>query len=156
MRFSCANPECSQRLRAPDGSAGKRVRCSACGQPMTVPETDGGADNPFPEWRPGAIIEDLYEVKERLGQGGMGAVWLVRHGNWDLDLAVKTPNARGLAMAGGAERFTTEAETWVNLPFHPNVVQAFYVRKIGEHPHIFAEYCEGGSLADRIANLIYS
>lgn len=42
-------------------------------------------------WQPGEVIADLYEVKRRLGGGGMGEVWLVHHQRWNVDLAVKSP-----------------------------------------------------------------
>jgi len=105
------------------------------------------------QWKDGKVLEDLYEVKSLLGRGGMGEVWLVHHNNWNVDLAVKRPLASALERAGGKDSYITEAETWVNLPLHPNVVQAFYVRTLtgDDTPCIFAEYCEGGSLKDWVA-----
>lgn len=103
----------------------------------TVP--DGG-------WQVGATVMDLYEVKELLGRGGFGTVYRLRHLGWDMDLAVKTPNPAALAAMGGAPNLRTEAETWVNLGMHPNIVNCCYVREIERAPCIFVEYVGGGSL----------
>ena len=70
----------------------------------------------------------------------MGAVYLVHHRGWDMDLAVKRPHADILQAAGGTERFIREAETWVNLPMHPNVVTAHYVRTVFGVPMVFADH----------------
>src|SRR6185503_4715365 len=38
----------------------------------------------------------------------------------------------------------------VNLGLHPHTVSCYYVRQLGGIPRVFAEYVEGGSLADWI------
>jgi len=100
----------------------------------------------FRRWEPGQLIEGIYEVKNLLGVGGMGSVYRVRHREWNMDVAVKRPTPQLIAATGGTERFVREAETWVSLPMHPNVVTAYYVRTIGGAPAIFAECVEGGDL----------
>ncbi|KJU86778.1 WD repeat-containing protein [Candidatus Magnetobacterium bavaricum] len=52
----------------------------------------------------------------------------------------------------GTISFEQEAETWVNLGLHPNIVSCYYVREIDGIPRVFAEYIEGGSLNDWIAD----
>lgn len=103
------------------------------------------------EWQPGDTILDLYEVKKVLGQGGMGNVYLIHHKSWNMDLAVKSPLPGLFTEQKAAENFIREAETWVNLNLHPNIVQCYYVRTIGGIPRIFAEYVPGGTLHHWIA-----
>jgi WD40 repeat protein/serine/threonine protein kinase len=98
------------------------------------------------------VVADLYEVREMLGAGGMGTVFRVHHRGWGLDLAVKCPQARLLRAAGGREAFEREAETWVNLELHPNIVTCYYVRRIDTIPTLFAELVNGGSLQEAIAD----
>ncbi|HUG52270.1 MAG TPA: protein kinase, partial [Vicinamibacteria bacterium] len=104
------------------------------------------------EWHAGDVVLGLYEVIGPLGQGGMGRVYRVRHRGWGVDLAVKVPLPRALEAAGGAEAFEREAETWVNLPLNPHVVSCYYVRRLEGLPRVFAEYVDGGSLAEAIAD----
>jgi WD40 repeat protein/serine/threonine protein kinase len=101
-------------------------------------------------WTPGVVLLGLYEVIGLAGKGGMGTVYRVRHCVWGIDLAVKCPQPEVLALAGGADAFEREAETWVNLGLHPHVASCYYVRRIEGVPHVFAEFVEGGSLADWI------
>jgi WD40 repeat protein/serine/threonine protein kinase len=101
-------------------------------------------------WSPGDVILGLYEVKGVLGEGGMGTVYRVFHRDWNTELAVKSPKPEQLARAGGAESFVREAETWVSLGLHPHIVSCYYVRTLGGIPRVFAEYVEGGSLAEWI------
>lgn len=147
--------------------ASKPLQGAVSGVPKRAPETDvfpgeakmepepsemeSGGILPGP-WNVGDVVLDLYEVKGLLGEGGMGWVYRVWHQGWKQDLALKVPSDRGLAMAGGKQKFVEEAETWVKLLLHPNIVQAFYVRKLDDDSTgIFAECCEGGSLKDWIA-----
>ena len=110
----------------------------------------GAEDAVAADWSVGDVILDLYEVTGILGEGGMGKVYKVHHRGWNVDLAVKSPKPEIFAQAGGKDNFLREAETWVNLGLHPHTVSCYYVRTLGGIPRVFAEYVEGGSLADWI------
>jgi WD40 repeat protein len=96
-------------------------------------------------WAAGQIILGQYEVLGESHAGGMGVVHRVRHLGWEVDLAVKTP--RGSA---SFPRFEAEAATWVGLGLHPHTVNCVYVRTIDAFPRVFAEWVDGGSLAEAI------
>lgn len=104
------------------------------------------------EWNVGETILDLYEVKQIFTSGGMGLVYRVHHKNWKTDLVVKTPRAKFFLTERQKENFTREAETWVNLGLHPHTVSCYYVRDLGGIPRLFAEYVDGGSLAELIGS----
>ncbi|HEU5227251.1 MAG TPA: protein kinase [Ktedonobacteraceae bacterium] len=101
-------------------------------------------------WQIGDVILNQYEVIDKLGEGGMGTVYKVRHHGWDIDLAVKSPRPETFATEQGKINFTHEAETWVNLQLHPHIVACYYVRILGGIPRVFAEYVADGNLADWI------
>ncbi|HEY3998567.1 MAG TPA: protein kinase [Candidatus Xenobia bacterium] len=103
-------------------------------------------------WQPGENVLGLYEVRHRLGEGGMGVVYRVRHRQWGIDLAVKSPRAEILARPGGPESFIFEAENWVKLGLHPHIVSCYYVRVLEGVPRVFAEYVEGGDLHEWVIN----
>jgi WD40 repeat protein/serine/threonine protein kinase len=113
---------------------------------VTSFEEAGSETSPQAEWHKGQLIEDLYEVGDVLGEGGMGKVYKVWHRNWNLFLAVKSPKWEIFQNADLKKNFTVEAETWVNLDLHPNVVTCYYVSEISGIPRIFIEYLEGGTL----------
>ncbi|MCD4673016.1 MAG: serine/threonine protein kinase, partial [Anaerolineaceae bacterium] len=100
-------------------------------------------------WQAGQTLLDTYEVKGKLGEGGMGIVYRVHHNAWNLDLALKQPKAEVVAKAG-VENFVNEAQAWVDLGLHPHITTCHYVRNIEELPCVFAELVEGGSLAEWI------
>jgi WD40 repeat protein len=136
------------------------VLCPACGgepesSPLDKPEVTQAVplpSAPLPkregshassDWQVGDVILDTYEVKGELGQGGFGKVYRVHHKSWNIDLAVK----RSLKIEPGSRQsFIEEAEKWVDLGLHPNIVSCYYVRTIDDFPHTFAELAEGGSL----------
>lgn len=99
------------------------------------------------EWGEGDVILGVYEVRRLIARGGMGQVYLVHHRGWDLDLAVKCPKPEVIASEKGARLFEQECETWVNLGLHPNIASCYYVRRIDDIPHVFAEYVDGGTLS---------
>jgi len=103
-----------------------------------------------PTWKVGDVILDRYEVKQVFTGGGMGLVYRVHHGDWDMDLAAKAPRPEFFQSQQQIENFEREAETWVTLGLHPHIVSCYYVRRLGGVPRIFAEYVEGGTLADWI------
>jgi len=101
-------------------------------------------------WEIGDVIDRKYEVLEVLGQGGMGIVYKVHHREWELDLAVKMPLPHLVADDTLKARFILEAQTWVDLGLHPNIVQCWYVRELGGIPRVFMDYLDGGNLKDWI------
>lgn len=101
-------------------------------------------------WQVGEVILDLYEVREVVRSGGMGLVYRVHHRGWNVELAVKTPRPALLRSPGSRSDFEREAESWVGLGLHPHTVNCAYVRTVGDLPAVFAEWVDGGDLADEV------
>ncbi|MEU8310124.1 protein kinase [Actinomadura sp. NPDC048955] len=101
-------------------------------------------------WRRGDVVLDLYEVLDVVTSGGMGLVYRVLHRGWGAELAMKVPRPELVATQGGLREFEDEAQTWVGLGLHPHTVSCAYVRRLGPLPGVFAEWVDGGSLAEAI------
>ncbi|MCG6551725.1 MAG: protein kinase, partial [Candidatus Magnetominusculus sp. LBB02] len=101
-------------------------------------------------WSVGGVILDLYEIKEVFTSGGMGLVYRIYHKGWNSDMAVKCPRPEYFKTEVQKSGFEREAETWMALGLHPNIVSCYYVRRIDGIPCVFAEYLDGGSLGDWI------
>lgn len=101
-------------------------------------------------WAPGDVVLDVYEVREVVRTGGMGLVHRVRHREWGVDLAVKTPRPELVASPADLAGFESEADAWVRLGAHPHLVNCVYVRRIDGLPRVFAEWVDGGTLADAV------
>ena len=88
----------------------------------------------------GDIIIGEYEILDILGgegKSGMGVVYLVRSRHYPIPTVLKTFQKAELTSIA---RFRTEAETWVSVGIHPNIVQAFYVIDVNEQLVIGAEF----------------
>ena len=96
------------------------------------------------------ILETYHVESAAIEAGGMGRVWRVHHTSWNTDLAMKQQRAEFFATEKQKEDFTHECESWINLGLHPNIVSCYYVREIEGIPTIFAEWMDGGSLAETI------
>lgn len=93
-------------------------------------------------WGIGDLIENRWEVLE-VRRGGMGIVYIVRDHEWGVILAAKGFQDAVFARDPRvADRFKQEAEVWIGLDSHPNIVQAILVRDIHGKPLIFLEYVE--------------
>jgi serine/threonine protein kinase len=89
------------------------------------------------------------EILERVGHGGMAAVYRARHAALDRVVAVKIL-ARELGDDPDfAERFTREARTLAKLD-HPNVVAVHDVGVADGWRYIVMEYVEGRTLRQRL------
>lgn len=95
-----------------------------------------------------------YEISRELGRGGMGAVYLAKHGTIDVHVAIKIlPPAIAFANPDAAARFIREARLAANL-VHPNVIKMIDCGK-DKKSNIFylvQEFVEGGSVKDKLAN----
>ncbi len=101
-------------------------------------------------WHRGDLILGLYEVLDVVRTGGMGLVHRVRHRSWDIDLAVKTPRRSLVRSPNAIRNFEREAEVWVGLGLHPHIANCVYVRNLDGVPRVFAEWADGGSLAEAV------
>ena len=98
----------------------------------------------------GTLLLDTYRIDSGQIDGGMGSVWKVRHTGWNVDLAMKQPQAQMFTDDGSRENFIAECQAWIDLGLHPNIVACYYVREIDGIPTIFSEWMENGSLEDHI------
>jgi len=96
------------------------------------------------------IIEG-YELIKRLGEGGIGSVWLVRKPGADRYFVLKIPKADALENATEIERkqilasFVEEATALAGL-YHPNVANIIDRGVSGDVPFLVLEYLIGADL----------
>ena len=96
---------------------------------------------------PGTVVAGKYVVERPLGQGGMGAVYVVSHANTGKRLAMKTLLAEFVNNADLVGRFLREAQVMGRLQ-HRHVVDVFDVGRDGDVLYIVMELLEGKPLSD--------
>jgi serine/threonine protein kinase len=102
---------------------------------------------PFDPWSPGRLLLDEFEIERKLGEGGMGAVFLVRSRRTREAFAVKKAK---ITDRGRERAFLTELQHWIDLPEHPHLTECRFFRTVQDEIAIFAEYVAGGSLGSWI------
>jgi len=94
------------------------------------------------KWKIGEKIEGRYEIYD-IKKGGMGIVFLCYDDEFKEPVAIKTFQDKYLMDKDSIDRFMWEAETWVGLEKHKNIVRADYVENISGRPYIFLEFVPG-------------
>lgn len=97
-------------------------------------------------WQVGDKIKGRYEIFQILGgpsKSGMGIVYVCYDPESKSAFALKTFQDRYLQDKAARDRFTLEAESWVKLEKHYNIVRAFFVETIEGRPYILIEYVVG-------------
>lgn len=113
----------------------------ARGRPaVPVPVPDGG---PTPE-RIGP-----YRVLRRIGEGGMGAVFLGHDDDAGRDAAIKVMLPKAAANPTSRERFLREGRAMAKIA-SPHVVAVYHVGEDNGVPYIAMEYLAGLSVEDRL------
>jgi non-specific serine/threonine protein kinase len=136
-----AEPRPAPSPRTAEGGTGAAARRAPAGGPG-----DGEA------LAPGARVGP-YQVLRRLGSGGMATVWLAEDERLGRRVALKVlrPPREEWSIADVRDRFLVEARAAARLD-HPHVAAVHDVGEtVGGRPYIAMAYCEGGSLADRLA-----
>ncbi|VVS94129.1 bifunctional serine/threonine-protein kinase/formylglycine-generating enzyme family protein [Desulfoluna spongiiphila] len=136
--------------------------CLACGTPVGEGPGNSGAPDPFktvvkdcpaygvvnleqlPE---GHLIDDRYEVKEKLGQGGFGAVYRVFDRKMKCEKALKVLPEAVASDREAMESIGNEAATMARLN-HSNIVRIFEFQDEGPIKYIDMECVEGLSLTE--------
>jgi tRNA A-37 threonylcarbamoyl transferase component Bud32 len=98
----------------------------------------------------GAVIDDLYEIERRVGQGAMGDVYEARHVQLRKRVAVKVISRRLSADAEAMSRFGREAQTLAQMQ-HPNIVDVSgFGTLIDGRAYFVMEFLDGVSLEERL------
>ncbi|MCA8925239.1 MAG: serine/threonine protein kinase [Planctomycetes bacterium] len=97
-------------------------------------------------WSPGTTVGD-YRLLERLGAGGMGAVWRVEHRSTGARRALK---ATLFDDPEALERFQREAHALAALE-HPNVARVHTAGEFEGRLYMVLDLAQGGDLEARLA-----
>jgi Flp pilus assembly protein TadD/TolB-like protein len=87
-----------------------------------------------------------YEILRKLGEGGMGEVWLARDTKLDREVAIKVLAPEVAADPERLERFRREAKAVAALN-HPNIVTIYSVEEGSDVPFFTMEHVEGTTLS---------
>ncbi|MBF0541860.1 MAG: tetratricopeptide repeat protein [Nitrospirae bacterium] len=93
-------------------------------------------------WKIKDQIKDRYEIFD-IKFGGMGVVYLCFDHVFKKPVVLKSLQDKYLTNKSLSDRFMWEAEIWVRLEKHQNIVRAEYINKIDDLPYIFMEYIVG-------------
>lgn len=92
----------------------------------------------------GTTVNDRYEIKAEIGQGGMGTVYHGHDSVLDREVAIKLVLGTRLGTQGRS-RLLSEAQTVAKLR-HPNIVTVFDAGEFEGQPYVVMEYVQGKTL----------
>ena len=109
-----------------------------------------GDEDEGPDPMIGRVLSGLYKVDRRIGEGGMGQVYLALHIHLDKAFAVKVLSGKVASNKGAVERLRQEARAAGSIK-HDNIVDVvnFDVMETGD-VFLVMEMLEGKSLAEVI------
>ncbi|HEX7019207.1 MAG TPA: serine/threonine-protein kinase [Gemmatimonadaceae bacterium] len=98
----------------------------------------------------GRVIAERYLVLARLGEGGMGRVYLAEHVRMNRQCAVKVMNPSLLNDTESSARFAREASSAARI-IHPNVAAVFDFGESDKIVYIVMEFVDGEPLSRLLA-----
>ena len=98
------------------------------------------------KWPVGDVLQNRFEIVENDRFGSFGIVYKVRDLVEGVHLAVKTYKNEFLWNREMIDLFVREAETWVDLERHENIVNALFIQMVRGKPCVFMEFIEGAPL----------
>ena len=99
----------------------------------------------------GKLIDNRYNIIEKIGEGGMGAVYLAEDIRLERRVALKRLQVMGKPsdLEQFQQRFEREAKVMARF-HHPNIVSVHDYGQDDEGVYLVLEYMPGGSLAQRM------
>ncbi|UCC41575.1 MAG: protein kinase [Candidatus Aminicenantes bacterium] len=122
--------------------------CRECASPLQISKDIGVTktiETPVEEYPRGSTFADRYKIIEKLGQGGMGAVYRVEDTNIGQDIAVKFIKSDIASDKKTIERFRNELKT-TRMISHRNVCRMFDLAETEGIFYITMEYVSGEDL----------
>lgn len=96
-----------------------------------------------------SLVIDSYQLLDRLGEGGMGQVFLARHRRLGRLVALKIIRRDQARNAEALRRFRREVLAAAQLS-HPNIVHAYDAGECGDTVFLVMEYVNGVTLKDLV------
>ena len=109
--------------------------------------TDGSSSSKAGKSKKGATQLGDFKLVRKLGQGGMGEVFLAKQRGLDREVAVKTLSKELAKRPNFVERFLREARSMARLQ-HPNVVQVYAADSDKGYHFLAIEFIDGQSMQD--------
>src|SRR5690606_9213909 len=118
--------------------------CSKDGSRL-IAHTESGSD------LVGTVVADRYRIDGKLGEGGMGQVYLAEHVTMKRKSAIKILRPALVGDVEALQRFTREAEHASQIS-HPNVAAIYDFGETSDHMvYLAMEYVDGESLSSKLA-----
>jgi serine/threonine protein kinase/Tol biopolymer transport system component len=124
--------------------------CGECAAPLTAAEETPSSftrtlETPVEDYKRGTTFADRYNIIEKLGTGGMGAVYRVEDTNIGQDIALKFIKSDISSDKRTIERFRNELKT-TRMISHRNVCRMFDLAETEGTYYITMEYVSGEDL----------
>lgn len=112
-------------------------------------ESDGPTERPHAQEDAAPLPERIgrFVIRQRLGKGGHGEVYLARDEQLDRAVAIKVPRPDHFSSRSEAERYVSEARMAAGLQ-HPSIVAVYDVSTAEEAVFIVLEYIPGQALSE--------
>lgn len=136
--LTCA--ECG--TESPEGT----VFCGRCGR--VFGDTPSG-EKSIAGVKVGDVLSGRYRLESKLGEGGMGTVWVAHDQELDRKVALKLLAKALVEDAEVVERFEREGRLTAKLD-HPNIVPIYDVGRHEGRPFLVMKRLEGETLANRL------
>ncbi|MFA6293550.1 MAG: serine/threonine-protein kinase [Victivallales bacterium] len=137
ITFEC--PDCKKNIVADSSLCGNVIICKDCGSSVVIP---------IPGIQKGLELGG-FQLKDKLGVGGMGEVWLAYHAAMDRHVALKILSPKFTSNKEFLDRFIKEAKHSGKLN-HPNIVTAYHAGSENGFYYLAISYVDGKCLKDRI------
>mgnify|MGYP001320274308 CR=1 FL=1 len=120
-------------------------------QQHEAPSTSPHQDGPMPSDLVGSVISGRYRVESLIGEGGMGAVYVVEHTHMRKRFALKVLHPEMTRLPEVVARFEREAMAAAHIE-HPNVASATDFGQLEDGSFFLVlEYVEGRALREELA-----
>jgi len=135
--------------------------CPSCGTPTATsrgPKTFSGLNTVAPMreqttsvLEPGTLFDERYQIIRKIGEGGMGIVYVARDTNTKEEIVLKLIHPNLVAGEEALNRLMSEGLTARQIR-HPNIVAVYDVSLCDGQAYFTMEYVKGGTLRSWMNN----